>query len=57
VQLLLGLQPNHGRQTLESVAPPALPSWTGSLKLVGVRAFDKSWNVFLEEGAVRIEEG
>jgi hypothetical protein len=41
---------------LESVAPPELPSWAGSLRLAGVRAFDRSWDVHLEEGAVRVEE-
>jgi glycogen debranching enzyme len=56
VQLLLGLRPDHRRQVLESVAPPELPSWAGSLRLAGVRAFGQSWNVYLEEGAVRVEE-
>jgi glycogen debranching enzyme len=56
LQLLLGLQPDHRRSALESVAPPELPSWAGSLRLSGVRAFDKSWEVHLEEGSVRIEE-
>jgi glycogen debranching enzyme len=55
-QLLLGLQPDHTRFVLETVAPAELPSWAGSLRLAGVRAFDKSWNVHLEEGAVRVEE-
>jgi glycogen debranching enzyme len=56
LQLLLGLQPDHRRQILESVAPPELPSWAGSLRLSGVRAFDKSWDVHLEDGQVRVEE-
>jgi glycogen debranching enzyme len=56
-QLLLGLEPDQSRQVLASVAPTALPSWAGSLKLAGVRAFDKTWNVHLEDGAVRVEEG
>jgi glycogen debranching enzyme len=55
-QLLLGLQPDNRVHALESVAPPELPSWAGSLRLAGVRAFDKTWNVHLEEGAVRVEE-
>jgi small nuclear ribonucleoprotein (snRNP)-like protein len=33
-----------------------LPSWAGSLRLAGVRAFDKTWNVHLEDAAVRVEE-
>jgi glycogen debranching enzyme len=56
-QLLLGLRPDHTRHVLESVAPVELPSWAGSLRLAGVRAFDRSWNVHLEEGVVRVEEG
>jgi glycogen debranching enzyme len=56
LQLLLGLRPDQGRQVLESEAPEELPSWAGSLRLGGVRAFDKAWNVNLEGGAVRVEE-
>ena len=56
VQLLLGLRPDQRRHALETVAPPELPSWAGSLRLAGVRAFDKSWNVHLEDGEVRVEE-
>jgi glycogen debranching enzyme len=56
VQLLLGLHPDRSRHVLESVAPLELPSWAGSLRLAGVRAFDRSWDVHLEEGAVRVEE-
>jgi glycogen debranching enzyme len=56
VQLLLGLRPDRSRHVLESVAPRELPSWAGSLRLAGVRAFDRSWDVHLEEGSVRVEE-
>jgi len=56
LQLLLGLQPDHTRQVLATVAPEELPSWAGSLRLAGVRAFDKTWTVQLEDGAVRVEE-
>jgi glycogen debranching enzyme len=55
-QLVLGLEPDPTRHVLETTAPPELPSWAGSLRLAGVRAFDKSWNIHLEEGAVRVEE-
>jgi glycogen debranching enzyme len=55
LQLLLGLQPDHRRHVLASVAPPELPSWAGSLRLSGVRAFDKSWDVHLKDGQVRVE--
>jgi glycogen debranching enzyme len=57
LQLLLGLRPDRERQMLESTAPQQLPSWTGSLKLAGVRALGKTWNVELDEGAVRVEAG
>jgi glycogen debranching enzyme len=56
LQLLLGLEPDQRRQVLDTVAPPELPSWAGSLRLAGVRAFDKTWNVYLEDAAVRVEE-
>ncbi|MDQ3867809.1 MAG: amylo-alpha-1,6-glucosidase [Actinomycetota bacterium] len=56
LQVLLGLEPDQRRQTLVSVAPPELPSWVGALRLLGVRAFDRPWNVVLENGRVRVEE-
>ncbi|MDQ3858740.1 MAG: amylo-alpha-1,6-glucosidase [Actinomycetota bacterium] len=56
LQVLLGLEPDQRRQTLVSVAPPELPSWAGALRLLGVRAFDRPWNVVLENGRVRVEE-
>src|SRR5207237_7675594 len=52
LQLLLGLQPDRRRQRLETVAPLDLPSWTRNLRLTGVRAFDRTWNVTLEDGDV-----
>jgi glycogen debranching enzyme len=55
LQLLLGLQPDPRRQALETVAPLELPSWTGSIRLTGVRAFDRVWDVRLEDGIVRVE--
>jgi glycogen debranching enzyme len=56
LQVLLGLQPDRRRQTLETLAPLELPSWAGSLRLAGVRVFDRSWDVHLEDGRVRVEE-
>ncbi|MEX0816465.1 MAG: glycogen debranching N-terminal domain-containing protein [Gaiellales bacterium] len=56
IQLLLGLQPDPKRHVLESVAPLELPSWAGSLRLSGVPAFDRSWEVRLEDGQVRVTE-
>ncbi len=56
LQLLLGLQPDPRRQALDTVAPLELPSWLGSLRLSGVRAFDRAWDVRLEDGRVRVEQ-
>ena len=54
LQILLGLRPDHRRHVLETYAPQELPSWAGSLRLSGVRAFDRTWDVQLEEGKVRV---
>jgi glycogen debranching enzyme len=57
VQILLGLRPDRRRHLLETYAPPELPSWAGrELRLSGVRAFDRAWDVRLEQGRVRVEE-
>jgi glycogen debranching enzyme len=55
LQILLGLRPDHRRHLLETFALPELPSWAGSLRLSGVRAFDRTWDVRLDEGQVRVE--
>ena len=55
LQVLLGLQPDRRRHVLESVAPLELPHWAGSIRLSGVRAFDSTWDVRLEDGTVRVE--
>jgi glycogen debranching enzyme len=56
LQLLLGLQPDVRRHSLETIAPPELPTWVKNLRLSGVRAFDRQWDVRLEDGRVRVEE-
>ncbi|HEY7002730.1 MAG TPA: glycogen debranching N-terminal domain-containing protein [Gaiellaceae bacterium] len=56
LQLLLGLRPDIRRQALVSDAWPQLPSWLGTLKLSGVRAYDGSWDVRLENGEIEIVE-
>jgi glycogen debranching enzyme len=56
LQLLLGLRPDHSRQALVSDAPAELPSWLGTLKLSGVRAFERSWDVRLENGHIEVQE-
>jgi glycogen debranching enzyme len=54
LQLLLGLHPERRQSTLESNAPAGLPAWAGSLRLSGVRAFERPWDIRLEEGTVRV---
>jgi glycogen debranching enzyme len=55
LQALLGLQPDRRRHVLESLAPMELPHWVGSIRLSGVRAFDSTWDVRVENGAVKVE--
>src|SRR5207344_3362956 len=56
LQILLGLRPDARNHQLRSVLPLELPSWAGSLKLTGLRAFDRAWDVRIEEGTVKVEE-
>jgi glycogen debranching enzyme len=56
LRVLLGLEPDREHQTLETVAPPELPSWVGAIRLSGVRAFERHWDVRVEDGHVRVEE-
>ena len=56
LRLLLGLEPNRRRHVLESHAPLEIPSWAGAIKLSGVRAYGKSWEVRLDEGRVSVTE-
>jgi glycogen debranching enzyme len=56
LQVLLGLQPDRQRHSLQTLAPQELPSWAGSIRLTGVRAFDRAWDVRLEDGKVKVEE-
>jgi len=55
-QLLLGIQPDRRRGVIESVAPLELPAWTGDVRLSGLRAFGKVWDVRLENGDVTVCE-
>jgi glycogen debranching enzyme len=57
LQLLLGLKPDRLQSTLGSNAPSGLPAWAGSLRLSGVRAFERAWDIRLEEGTVRVSAG
>jgi glycogen debranching enzyme len=56
LQVLLGLQPDIRRHSLETVAPAELPSWVQNARLTGVRAFDGQWDVKLDHGHVQVEE-
>src|SRR5919199_1467762 len=56
VQVLLGLEPNRRRHDLETLAPPEIPSWAGEyMRLSGVRAFERAWDVRLVRGTVEGE--
>lgn len=55
LQLLLGIQPDRRRHVIESVAPLDLPAWTGDVRLSGLRAFDRIWDVRLENGDVSVK--
>jgi glycogen debranching enzyme len=55
LQILLGLHPDGRNHQLRSVLPLELPSWAGALRLSGVRAFGKSWEIRVEDGIVRVE--
>jgi glycogen debranching enzyme len=57
LQVLLGLEPDRRRHQLETHAPEELPSWAGrSLRLSGIRAFDRQWDVRVDRGRVTVEE-
>jgi glycogen debranching enzyme len=57
LQVLLGLEPDRRRHELETHAPEELPSWAGrSLRLSGIRAFDRQWDVRVDQGRVSVEE-
>jgi glycogen debranching enzyme len=55
LRLLLGLEPDTARQTLRTVASGHLPTWVGQLRLTGVRAFGRPWDVHVDDGLVRVE--
>jgi glycogen debranching enzyme len=56
LQLLLGIKPDRSRRVVESVAPSGLPDWAGDIRLSGLRAFGRAWDVRLEDGAVTVAE-
>jgi hypothetical protein len=50
------LQPDRRRHSLTTVAPPELPSWAGSIRLSGIRAFERLWDARVDDGRVRVEQ-
>jgi glycogen debranching enzyme len=56
LQIMLGLQPDRRQFQLRSILPLDLPAWAGTLRLTGIRAFDRVWDVRIEESRVRVEE-
>jgi glycogen debranching enzyme len=55
LQVLLGLRPDRRRRRIETIAPHDIPEWTGSIRLSGVRAFDRVWDVRLNDGRVKVK--
>jgi glycogen debranching enzyme len=56
LQLLLGLRPERRETRLVTDSPPDVPRWAGTMRLQGVRAFDRIWDVALENGAVTVSD-
>jgi glycogen debranching enzyme len=56
LQVLLGLRPDRRRHALQTIAPIELPSWAGQIRLTGVRAFERQWDVRVEDGRVKVDE-
>jgi glycogen debranching enzyme len=53
LQLLLGLEVDRGRHQLRTNAPD-LPVWADSIRLTGIRAFERAWDVSVEDGQVTV---
>jgi glycogen debranching enzyme len=56
LQLLLGLQPDRRQHQLRSLLPLELPTWAGTLRLSGIRAFDRIWDVRVQDSMVKVVE-
>ncbi|HYZ19388.1 MAG TPA: glycogen debranching N-terminal domain-containing protein [Gaiellaceae bacterium] len=56
LQLLLGIQPDRRQHQLRSLLPLELPAWAGTLRLSGIRAFDRVWDVRIDDSMVKVEE-
>ena len=53
LQLLLGLEVDRGRHQLRANAPE-LPVWADAIRLNGIRAFERAWDVSVENGHVLV---
>ena len=49
-------QPDRRQFHLRSIMPLELPTWVGSMRLTGIRAFDKVWDVRVEDAVVQVVE-
>jgi glycogen debranching enzyme len=56
LQLLLGLQPDRRQHQLRSLLPLELPTWAGTFRLSGIRAFERVWDVRVHDSMVKVEE-
>ena len=56
LRLLLGLEPDPATRQLRTVCPEPLPEWVGRVRLTGVRAFGRAWDVRARDGSVRVHE-
>jgi glycogen debranching enzyme len=56
LQQLFGLQPDRRQHLLRSTTPMVVPSWAGNVRLLGIRAFDRVWDVRFDDSMVRVEE-
>ncbi len=57
VRVLLGIEPDRGRQRLVTTVTDELPSWLEGLRIEGVRAYGRTWTIAVEGGRVTIAEG
>lgn len=56
LRVLLGLEPDRASHRVRTVVEDKLPSWVGAVRLSAVRAYGRIWDVFVEQGRVRVEE-
>jgi glycogen debranching enzyme len=56
LQILLGMEPDRRQFHLHSILSHELPTWAGSFRLTGIRAFDKVWDVRVEDAMVHVVE-